>query len=64
MVDIDGHGNEESVQMCVAGATAQVNDCAGGKPSNLDSPKKTSISVSLAFLSSLSYFHSCSSRCG
>ena len=50
--------------MSVAGATALVNDCAGGKPSNLDSPKMTSISVSWAFLSSLSYFNLCSSRCG
>ena len=46
LLDTDGHGNDESVQMSFAGATALVKDCAGGKPSNLDSPKMTSISVS------------------
>ena len=46
MVDTDGHGNDESVQMSFAGATALVNDCAEGKPSNLDSPKMISINVS------------------
>ena len=46
MVDTDGQGNDKSVQMSVAGATALVNDCAGGKQSNLDSHKMTSISVS------------------
>ena len=47
MVDTDGHGgNDESLQMSDAGATTLVNDCAGGKPSNLDSPKMISISVS------------------